>query len=247
MFTSVSFGSGKTAIQIALGTYFSCAILNDHTAKCWGANINNQLGQDGAVNGDIGKAPNEIANISPILVGVDKTISQISAGINHVCAVLNDGGVKCWGDNTFGQRGYAASYGTGNNRPYVNYGPSYMSTAYVSADGNNTCVTTTENKIKCWGSNGNGQLGQGNTTTVGALTNNMYDDTVLPFIDLGTNRLVTKVVSGSTFSCALMTEGTVKCWGSNANGVLGLNPETSITGNNLGDQAGEMGNNIKDI
>jgi len=246
VFTSASFGSGKTAIQIALGSDFSCAILNDHTVKCWGANINNQLGQDGGVTGDIGITSNQLSNLSPILVGVDKTVSQISAGLSHVCAVLNDGGVKCWGLNTYGQRGYAASYGTGNNRPYVNYGPSYMSTAYVYASGNNTCVTTTENKIKCWGQNGNGQLGQGNTTSVGAI-NNMYDDTILPFIDLGTNRLVTKVVAGSAFSCALMIEGTIKCWGSNVNGKLGLNPETSITGNNLGDQAGEMGSNIKDI
>ena len=72
VFTEVALGTGKTAIQISAGAYYTCALLNDHTAKCWGDNSSNQLGQnninfthDGTFN--IGNKPNQLGDNLPAI------------------------------------------------------------------------------------------------------------------------------------------------------------------------------------
>ena len=241
VFTSVNLGTNKTAIQISAGVLFTCALLNDHTAKCWGYNSNKQLGQDIAnYTGDgtnmIGNKPNQLGdNLPAIKVGSGKTINQLAAGSYHACALLNDGGVKCWGSYALGQLGYqnaGARDFTGDNRPYINFGPSSYSVAQISAGDFFTCAVNTDGNSKCWGSNTSGQLGQDNTVTIG-LTNTMYDDTVFPFIQLGGS--VTHISSHYSHSCVSFTDGTAKCWGNNAFGQLGVG-----SSNNMGAGPGEM-------
>jgi len=77
-----------------------------------------------------------------------------------------------------------------------------------------------------------GQLGIGNTTTMGDNTGEMA---VLPSIDLGTGRTATAIAAGCYHSCALLDNASVKCWGSNQHGRLGLG-----NNNTIGDQSGEM-------
>jgi len=256
VFTSVELGTNKTAIQISAGWQHTCALLNDHTAKCWGYNQNKQLGYDIAnYTGDgtymIGNQPNQLGDTLPaILVGAGKTINQIASGGNFACALINDGSVKCWGAFVAGQLGYQTDYvrthGTGNNRPYIDFGPSSYSVAKVTTGYEHTCVITTSGLTKCWGTNSSGQLGKYNTDTIG-LTNTMYDDTVFPFISLGLNRQTTAkqaidISAGAYHSCAVFNDGTAKCWGGNGYGQLGVGST-----NNLGDFNGEMGDFLPEI
>lgn len=92
---TVNLGTGKTAIAISARDDHACAVLNDHSVKCWGNGENGRLGQDSTdAKGD---AVGEMALLQPINLGTGKTALDVSAGFDHTCALLNDGNVKCVG------------------------------------------------------------------------------------------------------------------------------------------------------
>ena len=100
------------------------------------------------------------------------------------------------------------------------------------------CAIGVSGNIKCWGSGGDGQLGLGNTQNIGDSTDETGTD--LPFVNLGTNASVDKIVMGDKHSCALFTNGSVKCWGESS--VLGLGYSTSDGG--FGDGYLETGDTL---
>lgn len=161
-------------------------------------------------------------------------ILKIVAGDNHKCALFELGKVKCWGNNSFGQLGlenttaFEANPGTlGGNIPLVDLG-SGIKAKDITAGKDHNCILTTGNEIKCWGANGNGQLGIGSLTGRGAITGDMGDN--LPFVDFPANS-VRGVYAGGNTTCALLVGPELKCWGYNNRGQLGLG-DTSMRGHN---------------
>ena len=161
-------------------------------------------------------------------------ILKIVAGDNHKCALFELGKVKCWGNNSFGQLGlenttaFGANPGTlGGNIPLVDLG-SGIKAKDITAGKDHNCILTTGNEIKCWGANGNGQLGIGSLTGRGAITGDMGDN--LPFVDFPANS-VRGVYAGGNTTCALLVGPELKCWGYNNRGQLGLG-DTSMRGHN---------------
>jgi len=100
------------------------------------------------------------------------------------------------------------------------------------------CAIGATGSIKCWGNGGDGQLGLGNTQDIGDSSDETGTD--LPFVNLGTNASVDKIVMGDKHSCALFTNGSVKCWGESS--VLGLGYSTSDGG--FGDGYLETGDTL---
>jgi alpha-tubulin suppressor-like RCC1 family protein len=137
--------------QISLGTEHSCALLNNGTVKCWGANWYGQLAifTDPVVG--IKKTPVSVNGLS--------NVTKLSLGHLHSCALLNNGQVKCWGNNSVG------ILGDGTNiykNTIVNV--SDISTATkISLGEEHSCALLEDNTIKCWGKNGSGQIGNGTT------------------------------------------------------------------------------------
>ena len=82
-----------------------------------------------------------------------------------------------------------------------------------------------------------GQLGLGHTSDYGGEVSAMGDD--LPAVALGTGLWPAAIAAGSTHTCALLTDGAVKCWGQNYHGELGLGDTAT-----RGDEAGEMGDSL---
>src|SRR5438876_1878896 len=95
-----------SAIAVAAGGFHTCALLADGTVRCWGENDFGQLG-----NGTSDPAPGTPTtfNPSPVTVSGIPTAVAISAGGWHTCALLRDGTVQCWGENTYGQLGNGAT------------------------------------------------------------------------------------------------------------------------------------------
>lgn len=187
---------------IAVGGFHTCALLTDGNIKCWGANWHGQLGDD-----------SKEQRLLPVdVVGLDAPAIALIAGKYHTCALLETGGVQCWGYNLFGQLGNNSTI----DRPVPQ--DVYLMSAgikAITAGENHTCALSNAGEEWCWGNNAEGQLGIGNT-----------DMQLIPtHVSLmGKDNLAIK--AGMRFTCSITSSSTVKCWGENWAGQLGDGSQT---------------------
>ena len=137
------------AVGISVNGSHSCALISDGTVKCWGSNSDGQLG--GLTIGTDSSSPVDVVYAANVI--------GISVGTSHTCAVLSNGTVKCWGDNTTKQGGRT---GYESVTPVVVEG--IANATAVSAGAGHTCALIGTNDVKCWGDGSNGILGDGVTT-----------------------------------------------------------------------------------
>lgn len=181
----VDLGTGLRARAVATGRTFTCALLDDASVKCWGLNDQGQLGQGDTIAR--GLDPSLMGDaLAPVPLG--KPAVGITAGLAHACALLADGSVKCWGQNDAGQLGIG-SMGAVGDAPGevsalapVDLGPGRSAVAIDA--GSHTCAVLDNGGLKCWGPNGFGQLGQGDTFARGSMPGQL--GAALPEIDVGT-------------------------------------------------------------
>lgn len=241
----VNLGTGVTAIDVARGYRHACAVLNDGRVKCWGTNNHGQLGLGNTTPHD--GAPNSMGDFLPAVeLGSGRTAKAITVGYDVSCAILDNGSVKCWGFNDSGQLGlgHTESRGNGPNEmgdflPAVDLGTG-KTALEISMNHDHVCARLNDGTVKCWGKNTMGQLGLGNTIGRGVVPGQMGDK--LPIVDLGTGKTATQIHTGEYHSCALLDDATIKCWGGNSSGLLGQGHNTY-----LGDNPGEMGNNLPPV
>ena len=195
--------SGLTSgvVQVSAGAYHTCALLSTGAVKCWGWNYNGQLGIGTFITRVL--TPTDVSGLSS---GVD----QISSGLHHTCALLSSGGVRCWGLNFHGQVGNG-SFTTRINTPASVSGLS-SGVDQISAAGFHTCAVTTGSGAKCWGRNNFGQLGTGSFSPSSVAT---------PADVSGLNSGVAQISGGGFHTCALLSSGGVRCWGSSRYGQVG--------------------------
>ena len=124
-----------------------------------------------------------------------------ASGTTHNCALTNAGAALCWGDNLFGQSGDGTTVNRATPAPVSGLS---AGVAFITAGRNHTCALTTSGAVKCWGSNGSGELGDGTSTQRTTLID-------VPGLSSG----VTAIAVGSSSSCAILTGGSLKCWGGN--------------------------------
>jgi alpha-tubulin suppressor-like RCC1 family protein len=168
----VDLGSGRTAAVISTGDYHICAILDTGQVRCWGSNTNGQLGY-GNTDG-IGDDPGETpGSVGPVDLGPGRTAVAISAGASHTCAILDTGQVRCWGYGGDGQLGYGNTEAIGDDPGEtpgsvgpVDLGAGRTAVA-ISAGEDHTCAVLDTGQVRCWGRGLYGQLGYGNTDTIG--------------------------------------------------------------------------------
>ncbi len=190
----VGLSSGVAAISA--GGYHTCALTTSGGVKCWGV-------------GTLGSTPwGETVDSTPVdVVGLTSGVAAISAGSNHTCALTTSGGVKCWGSNENGRLGNGSK--ADSVAPVDVVGLS-SGVAAVSAGANFTCALTTSGGVKCWGFNGDGQLGNGTT-----------ESSSTPVDVVGLSSGVAAISAGGSHACALTTDGVLKCWGDNQTNQLG--------------------------
>jgi alpha-tubulin suppressor-like RCC1 family protein len=200
----VDLGTNRTARQVALGSHFTCALLDNGAVKCWGSNTNGQVAQ--------GVTTLKIKNIGDALpaIALGETAVQITSGSNHACALMITGEVKCWG--LFGD----VKIGTAQNTLTTTLNLGANKTARqlaASISSNRTCVALNDQTVKCW---------------TGAEHINKSGDEITA-ISLGTNVVIKKLADG----CALLTTGGVKCWGTKYDNLVGESVSTHPTGDDI--------------
>jgi len=237
LLTGIDLGTGRTATAIAAGEYHSCALLDNASVKCWGKNDWGQLGIDSTLA--MGNSSGEMALLTGINLGTGRTAIAIAAGDYNTCALLDNASVKCWGSNGDGESGIdnATDDDIGDSSgemallPVVKLGTGRTATA-ISIGNDHICAVLDDASVKCWGSNDWGQLGIDNTNSMG---DNSSEMALLTGINLGTGRTATAIAAGNSFTCAVLDDASVKCWGRNSSGQLGIGNNTT-----MGDNSSEM-------
>jgi alpha-tubulin suppressor-like RCC1 family protein len=134
----IGFSSG--AVDVTCGEFHTCAVTASNGMKCWGYNDYGQLGD--------GTQSNELTPVD--VSGLTSGVAAVTAGAYFTCAVTITGGVKCWGENKFGQLGDGIP---GNKTaPADVQGISTGSIAIASRE-DHTCAVTSSGGVKCWGEN----------------------------------------------------------------------------------------------
>lgn len=219
--STIGNGTAMPAITIAAGAMHTCAVLANGAVTCWGDNDQFQLGDGAAVDQNAPPA-------SPIS-GISDAVA-VTAGADHSCVLRNNGQVMCWGRNTNGQVGDGTT--TLRSTPTLVSGLSVDDdevAVQISAGRLHTCAATVGfnagghriARVKCWGFNGSGQLGDGSTddgpTAVVAKAGDQTDD-------------VRSVAANGDHSCVVMGDGSLECWGENADGQTGDGTVGAIVG-----------------
>jgi alpha-tubulin suppressor-like RCC1 family protein len=220
----IELGAGRTVLRLATRADYVCSILDNARVKCWGDNEQGELGLGDVANR--GDMPGEMGDALPFVnLGSGRTVKAIAGGNRSNCAILDDGRLKCWGRNYTGQLGTGDAIARGglpehmgDNLPAVDLGAGNRAAA-VALGSNHTCALLTDGRVKCWGANGSGELGLGDSMSRGFAPGQMGDN--LPYVSLGTGQKATALAVGDTHSCALLADGSVKCWGRGVGGALG--------------------------
>ncbi|MBN9165137.1 MAG: hypothetical protein J0I07_29500 [Myxococcales bacterium] len=219
-------GVGKVT-KVALASKFGCAILEDKKVKCWGTG---RIANDGKMVNDA--KPTLVAGVvdaeelvasgalacarnasGVVCWGADeKTIGtppkgafkQVAVGFTHACALDAAGAVTCWGPpGDWGAGGIFAK-------------PAISGAVQVVTGDRHGCVVTKSQTVQCWGMNDAGQLGTKPDIEPHKKLVNVPGVT-------GVKRLI----AGEASTCALLGDGSVRCWGSNGEGELGLGTRSS--------------------
>ena len=204
-------GLTSGAAAVAAGVFHTCALTVSGGVKCWGNDDHGQLGDGTTTNSSV---PVDVA-------GLAAGAASISAGLEHSCVVTTSSGVKCWGTGAAGELGNGGTGcgGVGWCTAPVDVAGLATGVAAVSAGGVHTCALTFAGGVKCWGRNDNGQLGIGSNT--GLASCGGYPCSLTPVDVPGLTSGVADVSAGLDHTCAVLTSGVVKCWGSGTYGQMG--------------------------
>lgn len=196
------FGAGRTAVQVAAGERHTCALLDNGEVWCWGAGGNNELANGAIQNTDPVKVP----------LGSGITASRIYVGGRVSCALTSDNRLTCWGQNHKGQTGRGTTQASGGVVPgAVSNIPTSFVPAHVDPGGRHVCAAATGGAVWCWGDDDRHQLGTNADSTLAVNVPGPADSITM----------ARSVATGLEYSCAVLTDDSVSCWGRNQLAQLG--------------------------
>jgi cysteine-rich repeat protein len=222
---------GGIVVQLAAGEYHTCALLDTGAVRCWGYGGWGQLGYGNTSNIGDNEAPASAGNVN-----VGGTVVQLATGGTHTCALLDTGAVRCWGNGLDGRLGYGNTSDIGNDEAPASAGNVNVGGTVVqlAAGYSHTCALLDAGTVRCWGYGGYGQLGYGNTSTIG--------DNEVPASagNVNVGGAVVQLAAGYSHTCALLGTGAVRCWGDGVTGQLGYGNTNDIGDNEAPASAGNV-------
>jgi alpha-tubulin suppressor-like RCC1 family protein len=198
---------GGTATAITVGRFHACTILTTGFVQCWGKGDSLHLQPFGPTPDTVGD--DELPTVNPAFKLGGQNVTAVSAGEAGTCGLNAVGDVYCWGSGTAAR--WSDGTGTVPTTPRIVdlNGKKVVALDYGDE---HVCVVFEDGKLTCWGKGADGRLGYANTNDVGSAAATKTPTTV-GTVDVGTGRTVKAVSAGDKATCALLDNGTVRCWG----------------------------------
>jgi alpha-tubulin suppressor-like RCC1 family protein len=194
---------GLSAVTgVSIRNEHACVVLSDGTARCWGKNVDGQLG-----NGESGLAEAPLAVVATL-----GGVVRVATGSRASCALTSSGLIACWGANDKGQ--LASSGGASPTPTFIGALPDARGVALGYDFG---CAVQTSGVASCWGDGARGQLGAGVAVPAGSA-----NPQALPLAD------VVEVAAGVAHACARTVAGEMFCWGANDLGQVNGMPGADV-------------------
>lgn len=205
-------GLTKGVVEVEAGNNYTCAVMADGGAMCWGLT--------GPLGAGAGSSVTPIPVLDPSGAAPLTGVVAISAGYQHACALLSSGSELCWGANSNGGLGNGTQTDSSLPVQVLNVGGSGTIsglTAITTGEGH-SCALTEVDGVLCWGWNATGEVGD-----------NISADALSPVQVIGLSSGVVVLGTGYRHNCVITSDGGAMCWGLDIDGQLGNNRETSAS------------------
>lgn len=209
---------GGSAQGVSVGGVHACALLTNNAVRCWGHGSYGELGLSAKASIGDNELPSDSGASGLVPFPSGRTPASLSLGQAHSCARLDNGNVQCWGENSDGTLGLLHFDNVGDDESPAAWGQTLTGSAVsslASGDYHTCALYTADGGLRCWGYNASGQLGQ-------ADTEHKSTPSQLAAVGFGGSLKAQLVAGGTNHTCALLTDGQVRCWGLNDGGQLGF-------------------------
>lgn len=221
-----------SVLEVSVSFGHACALLDANKLICWGENSDGELGAEVALSTHMGDDPLEMVSLSPILfkpsIVPAFTVIQVVAVYSATCALFSNGRIICWGDGSHGVTGRDTTgdigdIGTMATLNFIVFSDDVP--AIQLAGMAHACAVFANGRVRCWGYNGNQQLGdttyenRGSGTQHSSITEARY----VSFSPTINTIPIVSVTCGYSSTCALFAYGRLICFGgyNNSFGQLG--------------------------
>ena len=189
--------------SVSVGQSVACGATSDARAYCWGSNAFGQLGNGQSAGGSSATPTLVVGAVSHTAV----SLTTLSAGGAHVCALAPGGMAWCWGQDSLSQLGNGDGLTVNSTTPIPVAGN--LTFVAIAAGGRHTCALRADGAAYCWGDNRKGQLG----AVAGAVSD-------VPVAVTG-GLAFKMLAAGTTHTCGLTVVGAAFCWGNDSTGQVG--------------------------
>lgn len=200
---------GGTVSQVSAGYAVTCAVLTTGGSRCFGWNVYGRLGYGNLEHIGDDETPASAGDV-PVGAKVLQIAAESGQHVAHICALVESGAVRCWGQGDWDAPGYGDGIGTlediGDDETPASLGDVEVGepAVQVATGGTHTCALLASGAMRCWGNHSSGQLGGGSKLENVPVTGD-----------------IAMVACGGESTCALAHDGAVRCWGGNQVGQLG--------------------------
>jgi alpha-tubulin suppressor-like RCC1 family protein len=194
---------GHRFSMLSAGSAHTCGLTDNGDVFCWGSDYQGQLGN--------GIAQWGVYSAAPVRAQLPEPAQAVSAGAEITCALGRSGQAYCWGRNSYGVLGRGATDTTSRPLPAsVIGGLTFVS---ITTGDYHVCALTAARAAYCWGHDSSGQLGAStNDRCSFPPDTNEYPCSATP-VRVNGNWTFAKLDAGDSFTCGLVTAGSIYCWG----------------------------------
>ncbi|HAZ13275.1 MAG: hypothetical protein A2X86_08065 [Bdellovibrionales bacterium GWA2_49_15] len=230
IFNETEISAGRRVVDAALGFEHTCMVSDLGQVKCWGSNLQNQLGYPGATILGDDELPSTYGYVD--MGGTVQLLQAktFDAGRLHTCAMMSDDNLRCWGRALEGQLGYGRTSNPSITPASWGNVPLFTTSEIQAGEKiheliglfNSNCVLTNFGHVRCFGDNASGALGLGHVNRIGdnEPANAGGFVSLLSSTEIAEGVLV-DMIDGYNSTCAHLSNGSVRCFGPNTSYIIG--------------------------